>query len=113
MNSNLKVYIHYGLYSHGLHIMIVDETNPDKPLYAEPVNLSFKEAPQSCFEDARPTFTFANRLGEQFVKAMVEAADKQGIKPEGQSVIEGKYEAQSKHLEDMRTLVFKRKIGAK
>lgn len=75
MNSNLKVYIHYGPYSPGLHIMIVDETNPDKPLYAEPVVLNFKEGPQSCFEDAKPTFTFGNRLGEQFVKAMVEAAD--------------------------------------
>lgn len=51
----------------------------------------FLELPREFFDD--------------FLKALLKHADEKGIKPENQTLIEGKFEAQSKHLEDMREIL--------
>lgn len=50
-----------------------------------------------------PSFRFTQEMLQDFANAL----DKMGIKPQ-RGFLEGKLEAQEKHLEDMRTLVFKK-----
>ena len=56
-------------------------------------------------ETIPPSLRFQN---PQMLKELVRAIGEMGIREDHQSFSEGKLEATEKHLEDMRTLVFKK-----
>jgi hypothetical protein len=57
-------------------------------------------------EKALPTLELPG-IRDDMIQKLGDALNKFGYKPPEKMLIEGKYEAQSKHLEDMRKLVFK------
>lgn len=77
---------------------------------AEPANLTMKNYSKSAFALPEPTFRIqrqeANQLFQEIQREMV----RMGLVPNS-DVVTGKFEAQSKHLEDMRKLVFEPSRG--
>ncbi len=58
-------------------------------------------------EIAEPTFRLAHDKGNEFLKAIADAAAQRGIKTDPDLKREGRLEALEAHLADMRRLVFK------
>ena len=52
-----------------------------------------------------PFMTMQRDLFDDFLKCLVDYADQNGIKPENQTLIEGKFQAQSEHLADLREIL--------
>lgn len=55
---------------------------------------------------SHPTLVLPRTLSKEILKKLAEALDKQGVKTEHDHKIQGTLDAQSKHLEDMRRIVF-------
>lgn len=88
-------------------LWILDETH-DMIAIAEPQNIQFTAFKKEEFYGTHlpePTIRLDHIRGAEFLKAITEAADRQGIKPESNANLEGKLEAISYHLEDLRTLL--------
>lgn len=55
------------------------------------------------------TFKIPTRIADILFKAIYQTLSEEGYKPENEHKVHGILEAQTKHLEDMRNLVFKNK----
>ena len=98
----LKVLIRQNEFSESLDIIFVQNREDGKRYIAEPVEIKFKE--HKLGDDAKPTISLGFSLSGEFLKAMAEALDKQGIKTENDFKIAGLLEATKYHLEDMRKI---------
>ncbi len=101
----LKVYIQSIDYGFETGITFIEEKHDGKRYIAKPVNLEFVELEAG----SNPTLRLSNSTSGEFLKALAEALDKNGIKTESDFKIQGLLEAKNFHLEDMRSLVFKGK----
>jgi hypothetical protein len=63
---------------------------------------------QSIGQDIAPTASIRTEDMREIVRAFVKYAQEQGFKSSDETFNKGKLEATEKHLEDMRTLVFKK-----
>lgn len=68
--------------------------------------VELKEYEEAC----EPTFRLGGAESSEILKALADALDQQGVKTDADSRIEGKLEAVTQHLTDMRILVFGEKI---
>jgi len=103
----IKVRFGYQGYDDSLWILIGDVDNTGHLVaVAQPMKLEFKEVKK---EDKieEPTLRLSCSIKDEFLKAMAEALDKEGIKTENDFKIQGLLEATKYHLEDMRKIVFK------
>lgn len=57
--------------------------------------------------DVKPFMKLPEDQTRELIQGFLDVARDEGMKPHNESHTEGKLEATSKHLEDMRTLVFK------
>ena len=71
--------------------------------YMEGGNL-IKETQVEGEDSAKPLFIIPTNMVNEFMLAFVDALNKQGIKPEEDSVIKGKLIATEKHLGDMQSI---------
>jgi hypothetical protein len=70
---------------------------------ARPVELIMEEVPHGQISE--PTLNLAGDFGNALLRAVAEMLDKEGIKTEKHSRIEGTLEATSYHLEDLRQIL--------
>ena len=105
--DEIKVFIRPELYGDGVEIVFIRERD-GKRYVAKCVNLEFVEIEEG--KAIEPTLRLNRFLAPKFLKALVEALDKEGVKTENDYKLQGILEATQKHLEDMRRLVFERRI---
>lgn len=107
--DNIKVEIFEEFCSNAISIAIFSET-PDGTCIAHVDNeygfLNWDLIKQGEMIH-KPTLSIDRRTSKSLLKALAEALSKEGIKTENDHKIQGILEAQSKHLEDMRDIVFK------
>lgn len=104
---SIKVKIHRPFDTLGLGITIYDER--DRKIWvAKPVELVFEplEVGQYC----KPTMHIDYYMEKEFLKAMAEELNEQGVKTDNDHKIIGTLEATKYHLEDMRMLMKLRKL---
>ena len=104
----MKVYIKTSGYGRttDIYFVIEDFKDEGKSVVARPIELVFEEVSDNKI--AEPTLRLPNRVAKDFLTALSSALDQEGIKTENTHKLEGVLEAQGKHLEDMRNLVFKK-----
>lgn len=90
--------------SFGIWVMHVDAAGETS--VAKPVPFQFGDKKLGAFMLPEPTFELRPEYAEQFYVAMANELRRKGFTSSDERVT-GLYEAQSKHLEDMRKLVFK------
>lgn len=75
----------------------------------EPVRLTGRTVPVGEIGTVgpriEPTFEFADRMGDDFLQAIVDAAAELGVKPKTADYQQGKIEALQANLEDLRALL--------
>ncbi len=71
----------------------------------KPMKMEFIEVPSG--QTVEPSLHIPEYASNEFVKAIQEELDKNGIKTESELTIIGELRAKDKHLQDMRRLVFK------
>lgn len=81
------------------YIGIFNEVN-GKRYIAKPVKFEFVECEEGV--SVEPTIRLGMTTAQQFLKALAEALDKQGVKTDKDAKIEGLLEATRYHLEDIR-----------
>ena len=102
MKHNFEITIYRVPATNLLGIWITQER--DGVIYlAEPLQLTFKET-KTGYEPP-PTLEFPYPDSEQFMKAMAEAIDRNGIRTDSDAKIQGIMEATKYHLEDLRSLL--------
>lgn len=96
----------------GVSFYVYDDKQDHKRFLAKPINFVFEELQEGAF-NLSPTFTVSHHQSKEFIKSMAELAEDMGIKTDKQLQIDvkntGVLQATLNHLEDMRTLVFKKK----
>jgi len=81
------------------------EGSLESPSVAKPMKIVFERLePGQAIEG--PTLSIPINAGREFLQSLREALDSLGVQPKNESKNEGILEAQTKHLEDMRRLVF-------
>jgi hypothetical protein len=104
----IRVFIDQPIWSDELRFWIIDQNEFDHKRYLLQFgkhNTTLIEMKEG-FESPEPTFKLGGTAGVEFLKAMAEKASERGIKLESDLKREGKLEAVSMHLDDMRRLVF-------
>ncbi|MCR4307095.1 MAG: hypothetical protein NUV80_00885 [Candidatus Berkelbacteria bacterium] len=86
----------------GVDMLILDEQNGKKYL-AKPMKIVFEEYEYSV--DVEPTLRLPDMNAQEFMRAMAEALDEQGVKTDKDSKIAGTLDATKYHLEDLRSLL--------
>lgn len=76
---------------------------------AEPMELKFKKMGDSSALH-EPTLRVDSDVAGDLLDALLEEMGRKGIKTQEDSRVEGRLEAMSEHLNDMRQLVFERRI---
>lgn len=85
-----------------INIAFVDRKG-DKLYVVQPVELVLKEYQRG--ERIEPTIKVDYLYAQEFLKALAEALDKNGIKTDKDAKIEGTLEATRRHLDDLRKLL--------
>jgi hypothetical protein len=80
-----------------------------KLLMAKPIDLSFEEVPEGVYLD--PTLTIEGETGHQMLNELATALQKAGYESERTDSYKAELGATKRHLEDMRSLVFKDSVG--
>ncbi len=100
----IKVYMQWADYQNAIEVAIIDEDRMDGKIFAaKPMNIEFEEVISDAY--IKPTLILKNKVGREFMSAMADMLDKNGIKTEKTSKLEGTLEATKYHLEDMRKLL--------
>lgn len=102
----MKVYIQNKDFALKTDIFIVRDDHNGQRWIAKPMVLEWVKHEHGISED--PSLSIHQNVEGEFLKALTDAISEKGIKPESDSKLEGKLIATEKHLEDMRTLVFKK-----
>src|SRR4051812_16605192 len=103
------IHVEYRFQLMSYDVYVYREITPDTVSYLaiSPEGIQNWSVPEERWlmhsEVVRPTY----RIREDVARELVTQLTKLGVRPVDQSKIEGQYEAQSKHLADMRKLVFK------
>ena len=107
IDSKFKVVVNQkpGKFGVDIYIMQVDKLGKHISV-AQPVEFVFKEVKKEDEFKIKPTIELGPFFADDFLKALVEAAKENGLKPEEDYVMKGKLEATRYHLEDMRKIVF-------
>ena len=101
-----KVKIAREMWSNSLGIAIFEERAPgEKRRRFKPIKLEIEQYEEGVVIE-NPTIRLSEDLAIPFIKALSEAFSGYGIKTESDDRRDGKLEAQSAHLQDMRRLVF-------
>ena len=104
----IKVYIRQAWEFSGIEIVFIrKEEGSLKWWVAKPIKLEWTEHKEA--EASPATLTLPKEVSDDFMKAMAEALDGQGIKTDNDHKIKGLLEAKEFHLQDMRKLVFENK----
>jgi hypothetical protein len=92
--------------------MFID-TVRDRISVAEPVTLVFKDLGKggAIRLPDEPTLRIPREHGKEFFESMAKVADERGFPSPSEENVKGLLEATERHLEDMRTLVFRDKQG--
>lgn len=99
----IKIYLRQVDYADKTDLYLVDERD-GKKYFAEPMDLIFKTVNDS--EIVKPTLELSGYVAREFLPALSQALSESGYRPKTD---EGKQiEALKYHLEDLRTLVFKK-----
>jgi tricorn protease-like protein len=98
MEKDVKVYVQRDYCRDGLIVGIKMKQN-GKWLYAQPIELIFKEKDQ--YELMEPTFRISGDYADDFIEAFRLALDGKTL-----DHFKGELDATKKHLEDMRHMVF-------
>jgi hypothetical protein len=102
---NFEVRIGQDILRNGIAIVVFDRRYKDLRV----INLYTGETKElKDFEEIPQEFIMklSNIIAQDFLQALAEALDKNGIKTDKDAKIQGLLEAQNKHLQDMRRLVF-------
>lgn len=101
-NGNLEYVVHFmpERGAHGLFIMVHGQDG--KKYLAKPVKIEFEEM-KNYGAYQGPTMELD--CFEHFTQAIYEAAERKGIKREGEKLLEGKMLTMENHLNDMRKIV--------
>lgn len=67
------------------------------------------ELKEAEYREIKPLLSFNHHYGKEWLQAIRKALDDYGVPKDSESRLEGKLEATTQHLQDMRRLVFKRK----
>ena len=86
----------------GIEMLIINEQN-GKHYIAKPINLVFEE--YELGKDVEPTLRLHELSAQEFMQAMAEALDEQGVKTDKDAKIQGTLEATKYHLEDLRFML--------
>lgn len=106
--SNIKVYIDYQDYSGIANVYIVDESLDGQKRIVKSVNLEFVSLESGVAVE--PTFQLSPVFVKPFLQAFADICDKHGIRPEGKPVLENELTSVKYHLEDMRKLIFEKRV---
>lgn len=108
----MKIYIRQipGTLTDEVYLLDSNENN-DRHVYVQvgednilrSIAFSHREGEQS---NAKPLFTCQNSFTREIIKAFLKLAKEENIHDTDQNYLQGKVEAMSEHLKDMRTLVF-------
>lgn len=106
----IKAYVDYQDYANVCNIYIIDQIDDGNfyPLEYKDKEWIRGESLSYGAYNPNPTIVIRGRLTDQIIKALVEAFDNHGIKPNSQSNLEGQLKSTKYHLEDMRKIAFKR-----
>jgi hypothetical protein len=109
----MKVRIENPLFRNSYDFLIADEVSEDEIAIGLPVEFKFQRIPVFSAVDS-PTFSFMSHKGREFIQAFVNEAFRLGFSPEDQGkkieIIKSELVAVKYHLEDMRKLVFEKRI---
>jgi hypothetical protein len=98
-----KVYINENFSSFALDIYFVMEQG-DRTWIAKPMELDFEEEKEGhVIHD--PSLRLGHRQSKEFLAAISKALHGHGIRPDEESINEGKLKATTYHLEDLRKLL--------
>ncbi len=89
-------------------IYLYEERHGELYAIASPTDIKFQiveDKDRHKSELQKPTFSLDRSIADDFLNAMAIALAKIDIKPEKDSVLQGKFEATKYHLEDMRKLL--------
>lgn len=98
MRDDIRCHISIDDYGHGLRFYVACG---ERLLRSDGSWEDYKEGS----EPAEPTFQVRGPLARPVLGAVVEAIERLGVKPPERSHVEGRLEAQTRHLEDLRKLV--------
>lgn len=70
--------------------------------------MEFKKVTQG--EEIEPSFTIRGPMAKPFLQAMANTLNEEGIRADGEPVLENELTAVKYHLEDMRTLAFNKSL---
>ena len=102
--SELKVFIKTRPWDDGVDLYFIEERADGKRSIVKPVQFEMETLKESQMIET-PTLRLNGMWGRQLLQAFSEALQKEGIKPESDSKLEGKLLATEYHLEDMRELL--------
>ena len=99
----LKVYINPSVYQDTVEIAFVEDRPNGEIAIARPMQLEMEIVKEG--DPIAPTLVIPRRWAGQFLQAMAEALDQQGVKTDKDAKIAGTLEATRFHLEDLRYLL--------
>jgi hypothetical protein len=101
-----KVFCRYEDFRETLNFYLFqDNENGGRELCTNLKTMEFKPIKRGEFVP-EPTFSISGCVVQPFLKAMANALDEIGIRPEGKPVLENELTATKYHLEDMREIAF-------
>lgn len=103
MMGEFKVYINEDFRGLGTDIWFVME-HGDTTWIAKPMELDFEEEKQPG-EIRDPSLRLGYRQSKEFLTAIAKSLHGHGIRPDEESINEGKLKATTYHLEDLRKLL--------
>ena len=98
-------YLQFNQITGSMDLCIIEESYQWRRIM-KPVDMVFEVMKE--WENYEPTFRFPNNMSKYFMEAMGEFVKNNWLDKKTESRMVGELEAQSKHLEDMRKLVFKK-----
>jgi hypothetical protein len=103
---SFKVYVEHSIVTEHLNIFIIEKKPDGRKFIAKPVNLTFETMPDHI--TVEPSIEIPGEYSREFLQSFADAIEKTGIRPTGKPVLENELTATKYHLEDMRTLVFRK-----
>ena len=104
----IKVKIEYDYAIAGTSVYIYQENGDGSITLCEPLELTFTRD-YDLSKLPEPTFRFNRKDGHDFLQGLAQALAENGFKPDELKAYDKQVEATKYHLEDMRSLVFKKK----
>ncbi len=101
----MKFKIYTNPYTENVELFLYEVRANGQKAIVLPINPTYKLTDEG--EKVEPTMILTPIAANELLNGLAESLDNAGIKPPSIHKLEGLLEATKKHLEDMRTLVFK------